>query len=132
MPSLTLLDTEFATLKFHPDSGIIHHEFHKFIFGEAFRAVLSKGAEAMEKHQATKWLSDDRKNNALPQDDAEWAMTTWSTRTLAAGWKYWAVVLPQKVLGQMNMQRFIDMYKQRGLEVRVFSDSGERKRSARW
>jgi hypothetical protein len=49
-------------------------------------------------------------------------MNTWSPRVLKAGWKQWAVVLPQKVLGQMNMQRFIDMYKERGLEVRAFTD----------
>lgn len=122
MTPLTLLDNEFATLKFHPASGIVHHEFHKFIFGAAFREVLTKGTEAMEKHKATKWLSDDRKNNALPQEDSEWAMTVWSPRTIAAGWKFWAVVLPQKVLGQMNMQRFIAMYKEQGLEVRAFSD----------
>lgn len=122
MTTLTLLENEFATLKLHQATGIVHHEFHKFIFGEAFRTVLTTGVEAMEKHKATKWLSDDRKNNALPQDDAEWAMTTWSTRTLNAGWKFWAVVLPQKVLGQMNMQRFIEMYKERGLEVRAFTD----------
>ncbi|MDP1827099.1 MAG: hypothetical protein Q8L48_27745 [Archangium sp.] len=122
MTSLTLLKNEFVTLQFHQDSGIVHHEFHKYIFGENFRSVLTTGVEAMEKYKATKWLSDDRKNNALAQDDSEWAMTVWSARALAAGWKYWAVVLPEKIIGQMNMQRFIDMYKARGLAVRVFSD----------
>jgi hypothetical protein len=41
---------------------------------------------------------------------------------LAAGWKYWAVVLPEKVLGQMNMRRWIEAHSQLGLTAESFSD----------
>ena len=120
MPTLVALDNEFATVRIHTDKRIVHHEFKKYIYGATFREALSTGAELMEKHRATKWLSDDRNNAALPKDDSEWATSTWFPRVKKAGWKKWALVLPKMVIGQMNMRVFVDKYKQEGIEVRVF------------
>ncbi len=125
MPTQTLIKNDFVTMVFHEESGIVHHEIHKYVYGEPLRALLTTGTDALEKHRATKWLSDDRKNNALSKEDTEWAMHEWSPRTIAAGWKHWAVVLPEKILGQMNMQRFIDAYAEHGVTVRIFTDPVE-------
>jgi hypothetical protein len=122
MPTIVGLDNELATVRVHTEKHLIHHEFKKFIYGQPFRDALTAGAELMEKHQATKWLSDDRKNSAIPAADSEWARTVWYPRVVKAGWKHWAVVLPEMVVGQMNMRRFIDDYSRDGLTVRVFTD----------
>jgi hypothetical protein len=123
--TITVLNNDFATVLYHPDGKIVHHQFHKFIYGQAFRDVLTKGAEIFEQYGATKWLSDDRNNSALPAEDSEWAIQTWNPRVLQAGWQYWAVVLPVKIIGQMNMQRFIEMYSEMGVTVKAFSDPDE-------
>ena len=73
-------------------------------------------------YSATKWLSDDRKNGPLNTSDSDWARDDWFPRALAAGWKYWAVVLPELLIGQMNMQLFTTRYSKAGVTVRVFSD----------
>ncbi|NLD92270.1 MAG: hypothetical protein GX639_06325 [Fibrobacter sp.] len=39
--------------------------------------------------------------------------------------KYWAVVLPEKVVGQMNMKRFSDDYSKAGITAKLFSDPDE-------
>lgn len=122
MPTIVALDNEFATVRIHTEKRIVHHQFHKYIYGESFRNALTTGAELMEKHGATRWLSDDRNNAALPKDDAEWATTTWFPRVKKAGWKTWALVLPKMVIGQMNMKGFVDRYKNEGIEVRVFEN----------
>jgi hypothetical protein len=103
-----IIDTEAVVLRYHPQSKIVHHEFRRFVHGAEFRNVLEKGLEALRRNHASKWLSDDRGNGPLKPADAEWSLQDWSPRAMAAGWKYWAVVLPKKVLGQMNMKRFID------------------------
>ena len=72
---------------------------------------------------AIKWLSDDRNNSALPPEDSNWAIETWNPRVLNAGWKYWAVVTPEKVIGQLNLQRFVEMYSEMGVTVKVFTDA---------
>jgi hypothetical protein len=118
----TILDNDTATLTYHPDSKVVHHEFHKFVHGEQFRDVLTKGMAVMQKNHAAKWLSDDRGNSALGAEDAEWAQTVWFPGVKAAGWKHWAVVMPEKVVGQLNMKQWVNTYKALGINSQVFSD----------
>jgi hypothetical protein len=125
----TILDTEYATVWYYPKSKIVRHQFHKFIHGQAFRDVLEKGLEVFNKHGAQKWLSDDRKNSALPSEDLIWSTTEWSPRAMAGGWKYWAIIMPDKVAGQMNMNRILKQYIDSGLVVQVFEDPEE---AMRW
>jgi hypothetical protein len=125
MPKTTLIDTDYATLWYDTEKKIVHHKFHKYIYGPEFRNVLEKGLEVFKEKGACKWLSDDRNNSALPTEDRDWAQGNWSPRVIAAGWKYWAIVLPQKVIGQMNMQYFIDENTKMGLTVQVFSAPDE-------
>lgn len=117
-----LLDSEHATVWYHPDGRIVHHKFHKPLSGAAFRSVLETGAAMFEKHGATKWLSDDRANGALHPDDSAWAMNEWSPRVVKAGWKQWAIVMPEQVLGKLNMKRFINMYSELGVAVQTFEE----------
>jgi hypothetical protein len=120
--SVTIIDNRSARLVYHPDAGIIHHEFRTLMRGDAFRDVLNRGLEAMEQYRATKWLSDDRRNSATTSEDANWAETVWFPHALAAGWKHWAIVLPENFVGQMNMKRFIEHNAAQGINVRVFTD----------
>jgi hypothetical protein len=125
MPTITVIDNESASLWYHTETGIVHHQFKKFMWGDAFKEVLNTGLEQMKEHGGTKWLSDDRANSALRAEDGEWAANDWAPRVAAVGWKYWAIVLPDNVIGKMNMQRFIDQQAASGRTVRVFSDPNE-------
>ena len=125
MSKTTVLDTDYATLWYYPEQKIVHHVFRKFIYGQEFRQVLEKGLEIFKQHGAQKWLSDDRNNSALPKEDGEWGVNDWSPRVVAAGWKYWAIVMPDKIAGQMNMQRFIDTYAKLGVTIQIFDDPDE-------
>jgi len=115
-------DTEYATLWYYPETKIVHHQFHKFIHGDEFRKVLDRGEEIFKQNGASKWLSDDRKNSTLTTADTEWAQQDWFPRVFAAGWKYWAIVMPDKVVGKMNMKRFIDAYAPQGLTIDIFDN----------
>ena len=121
MPKIVALDNAYALVQIDTDQRMVHHKFKKFIYGQAFREALTAGAELMEKHRAIKWLSDDRENAALPPEDAEWAKSFWFPRVRKAGWKHWAVVMPAKVVGKMNMEQFVAQYREQGIEVRVFT-----------
>ena len=121
MPKQTIFDKEYASLYYHPDHQIVHHEFHKFIYGQEFRDVLEKGLEIFKEKGAKKWLSDDRNNSALPTDDLVWGLEDWAPRVFAAGWKYWAILMPDKVAGQLSMNRIMKRYIDQGLNMQVFS-----------
>ncbi len=125
MSHQTIFENDYATLWYHPEKKIVHHQFHKYIYGAEFREILNKGIEAMEQYGAQKWLSDDRNNSSLTKDDTDWSLTDWTPRVMKAGWKYWAIVLPKKVVGQVTMKRFADMYNEKGITVRLFSEPDE-------
>ncbi|MFO0552343.1 MAG: hypothetical protein U0271_28405 [Polyangiaceae bacterium] len=119
------LENEFVTLWYHPAGKIVHHKIHKPVTGALFREALERGVEIFERHGAQKWLSDDRGNGALHPDDSNWATTVWSPRVVAAGWAYWAIVLPDAALGRVNMKRFVNIYSDMGVSVRIYSTPEE-------
>jgi hypothetical protein len=121
----TVFSNEFASLLYHPDSKIVHHQWHQYVHGQVFRDTLSSGLDLLKKNHATKWLSDDRGNSVLPDDDAQWAQTVWFPAVKAAGWKHWAVVMPEKALGKLNMRQWISLYASMGINSQVFSDPEE-------
>jgi hypothetical protein len=124
-----LIDTPAVALRYYSAKRIVHHEFKQFVRGEQFRSVLETGLQWFQKHAACKWLSDDRGNTAITPGDADWALTQWAPRVIAAGWKYWAVVMPENTIGQMNMKRWIQTYADQGVTARAFTDPRE---AMRW
>jgi len=125
MSEIEIIKNEFATLVYHPEAKIIHHTFHQPIGGDEFREVLNLGTDALAKYSASKWLSDDRNNSALSQEDTEWSMNFWFPRAIKAGWKYWALVVPQDLLARMNLKQFVDSYYDKGLRIMVFNNPEE-------
>ncbi len=121
----TIVNNEFVTVWVYPDKKIVRHKFHRFIYGEKFRRALMEGAEAFAKHHCSKWLSDDRENSALLPEDLEWGQLEWEPKIMAAGWKHWALILPEKVVGQMNMKRLVKRYSDLGVNAEVFTDPTE-------
>ena len=81
------------------------------------------GAELIEKYGAKKYLSEDTDNTVVAKEDAEWGTNVWSPRVIKAGWKYWAIVQPKKIIAQTNMKEFAKMYAGMGITVQMFSDA---------
>jgi hypothetical protein len=125
MTQTTIEDNEFATLWFHPEKKIIHHEFKKFIHGEVLHTFLLKGTETMKKYKATKWLSDDRKIPVLKSEDSKWGQEIWFPQTIQAGWKYWALVTPTAVIGKVTMENLLKIYAQAGVTAKYFDTPEE-------
>ena len=120
-----VFESEFATIEVLPEKKIVRHKFHKFIYGDAFQQALIAGRDAFIKNRCTKWLSDDRLNGVLKSEDLEWGQKNWEAELFKAGWKFWALVLPEKAIGQITMKKLIEHYKSLGLTVQTFSDPDE-------
>ena len=86
---------------------------------------MTRGADVFIEHGCNKWLSDDRENEALRKEDIEWGQLHWEKRILDKGWKYWALVMPKKVIGKISMRQIVDRYKGLGATVEIFSDPEE-------
>jgi hypothetical protein len=119
---ITVHDGKTITVWYVPGRRLIHHKMHGFCAGEDIRKALMAGLEALRENRAIKWLSDDRLNGALPPDDLKWAMEEWFPAVVKAGWKYWAIVAPAEVIGQMNMKRIMKIYADQGVTTQMFTD----------
>jgi hypothetical protein len=120
--TLTIIDNPFVTLWFHPEIGVVHHQIHQFISGSMFREFLLAGTDVLIKNKATKWLSDDRANAVLRPEDVDWSHHHWFPKTALAGWKYWAIVRPEKTVGQVTMKGLADEYGKYGITSKSFAN----------
>ena len=125
MAKVTVIDDELVSLWVHPDKQIIHHPIKQFISGQAFRELLLTGTDTLTKNKATKWLSDDRSNAVLRPEDVEWSHQHWFPQTALAGWKFWAIVRPDKMVGQVTMKNLAATYGQYGITSKPFTDPND-------
>lgn len=119
---ITIIDNPVVTLWYHPDKKIVHHQIHKFVAGKDFREFLMAGYDVLRKNMARKWLSDDRGNMVLGKADMEWSQTEWAPQVARAGWKYWAIVKPEKVLATVAMESLATKYSALGVTAKFFND----------
>lgn len=114
-------EDECITIWYHSLTKIIHHQVHKALRGEAYRQAFVKGTEALRKYGAQKWLSDDRRHFILPQEDQEWANAIWFPATRDAGWKYWAIIMPDNAVTVLFLRRFAAQWSAAGVATEVFT-----------
>lgn len=120
-----ILENDAAILWYYPDYKIVHHEIKRYAYGKNFRDLLLRGSELLKEKGAQKWLSDDRNNGAVGQEDIDWGNNYWFPQTVKNGWKYWAMVHPEKLIGQMNIKRITENYANKGIIVNIFSNPDE-------
>lgn len=125
MAMKVVIENDCATLWYDPDKKIVAHKIRKFFFGEPFYQLLLTGTELMRKNKAHKWLSDDSQMPVLSQEDTDWGRVNWFPQTVKAGWKYWAIVKPVQVIGEMSINRLVAEYSKAGITARIFTDYDE-------
>jgi hypothetical protein len=125
VPDQIVIDNEYVTLVYHPETAVVHHEFHRLPQSQWFRETLTSGCELLRRNGAAKWLSDDRRIIAPTPDDSQWMVSVWYPQAIDAGWKYWAVVRSQKVVGRLNLRQWVERYTNLGLNVRTFDDPSQ-------
>ncbi len=122
MPPITIFSNEYITVQYLPDKRIIYHTVHKPIPDQPLKDALNAGTEALIKYKACKWLSDDRKNGPLSKEVVEWSAKNWQPPTIAAGWKYWANVVPKELVAAGTLTPVMENLYGMGLRMMVFSD----------
>lgn len=121
----TIIDKPRMSLFYHPLEKIVHHQMHQYPGLELLQEILMRGLDLIRENRATKWLSDDRNGGALPKSHHEWGDRVWAPDAIAAGWRYWGLVLPNDLLHTANMQKLAQVYASHGVTVQVFDDPDE-------
>ena len=125
MSTITIIDNQHARLIYDDEKRIVHHQFHSTLDSETLRAVLQNGIDMLKKHKAVKWLSDNRAIGPHSEEDTRWINEYWLPTAVAAGWKYWALVVPDDFMGRINMAEFINSFHERGVRIMVFTKLDE-------
>lgn len=120
-----VLDNEWATVRYDTDGKYMYHTFHQPITGQIFRTTMNTGLEALQANRATKWLSDDRLNGEFSPEDVGFALSDWGPRAARAGWKFWALVVPESMAGRISMSGIVEAFHELGVRVSVFTDLDE-------
>ena len=94
--------------------------FYDFAYGEELMTAFNAGLDAMIKYHGEKWLSDNRGMKPYRTQDVKWINEVWGPRALQAGWKYWAAVEPENILGKWTMKPLMEFYQQQGVTLQVF------------
>ncbi|MBN2434987.1 MAG: hypothetical protein JXK07_06940 [Spirochaetes bacterium] len=122
MTKETIQENDIFSLYYYPQYGIIHHEVHTNIYGEAFKTMLTAGADMFIKNRCNKWLSNDKSSQKPQTEDLIWAYDNWKDRVVNHGWKYWALVMPDRMTGQIDMQKIAIGFTGLGVEVQTFNN----------
>jgi len=122
MAEQIILENEYATIRYITDHKYVYHTFHKPIGGQPFRDILDAGLDALKANNANKWLSDDRNNSEFEPEDAQFAIADWEPRAANAGWKYWALVVPESVAGRAGMVDIVNTFGDLGVKLSLFTD----------
>jgi hypothetical protein len=121
MSPIIIVDNEYITVRYLPDKKIVYHTVHKPIESKLFMSALDAGGEVLRKKGACKWLSDDRKNGPLsPEMIAGPAI--WGPGMVAAGWKYWANVVPREIISAGTLKPVMETLFDLGLRMNVFNN----------
>lgn len=117
-----LMDTEYITLHYLPDEKIIHHTIHKPIPYEQLGLAMETGLKVLQENGASKWLSDDRLNGPVVMENTE-INRDWGRRMVAAGWRFWANVVPEEIAAADSLVPIIETFYEIGLRMMVFTDA---------
>jgi hypothetical protein len=128
MSANTVVDDENITMWYYPESKILQHKIHKFFSGKTFRDIFTRAADIYEKNGALKYLSDDRAVSAFRKEDMEWSDNNFLPRMKKAGWKYWAIITPESIVGQLTLKDIAGKFSAGGIETKLFPTAEEAKK----
>ena len=117
---MTICEDEYMSLRYYPETGIVHHQIKGYLVQGGFRKLLSASAELLETYRATKYVSDDRNNVVVDPEDIKWADENWYPRAAKAGLKHWALVLPSTMVGTLQSKSILEHRRRQGVDVEGF------------
>lgn len=96
-----------ATIHWEDDDRIVWVEWKATPDSASFRKVLDAGLELIVQKGGQRWLADCLKMGPVSVDDTKWANEDWTPRIIAAGVKWLAFVMPERVSASISVLGFL-------------------------
>ena len=101
---MKILDNDFVKVEYDKQTEIISLTWLVTPTSEEIRIGLNAGRDFVKDNNVTKWIGDTTHLGVIADEDLEWINTKWFPTLLQAGIKKMAVILPNNVFGQMNVE----------------------------
>lgn len=95
----------FVKISWNDDLQCVESEWFDFAFGPPYREAVDKALELLQKMNGSRSFSDLRRASVLTEEDAKWIIEKWIPRASAAGLRKIAVIPPNAVLAQMQLDQ---------------------------
>ena len=76
----------------------------EYMSGEDYRAILMRLLDVLEVKGGSRMLFDMRNMPVMSPEDQAWVQSEWMPKSLKAGLKYSAVVMPQRALSRLTLR----------------------------
>jgi len=121
----TIADTGNYTIEWDEEIGAIVFTWDEYVSGATFREGSEALLDAIKRRDAAKVLTDTRGINAHDAEDQQWMQTEWMPRALDAGLEYSAVVHPDSVISEMDVESILEGMEHSGADPLLTSDMAE-------
>lgn len=75
-----------------------------YMSGADYRAVLLQLLEVLQKKRACRMLFDMRNMPVMSPEDQAWVQAEWMPKSLKAGLRYSAVVMPERAISRLTLR----------------------------
>ncbi|MEO1286902.1 MAG: hypothetical protein AAFV93_03980 [Chloroflexota bacterium] len=116
-----IVTDENMHLEYLEDSAIYLERFKTELELDLMRKALPIAREEIDKHQFTRWITDARAISGMSPEAAQWILTEWLPNMQDTTWRYWALVVPEALVGRMQMMQFMQAVSDLGIQIRTFT-----------
>jgi hypothetical protein len=128
MSSDTYADTDDYVVGYDDGVGAATIEWKRFVTGEPFREGMETLLDCIDERNAAKELADSREIKSLDDEDIGWMMGDWIPKAMDAGLESIAVVYPESVIAEMNLERIAEQGADMPVEQMITKDMDEARR----
>lgn len=113
---------EFAQINYLEDEKTIEIIWNKRTSSEMYRALFTKGVEALAKHSCTNWISDTTNQGLVAPDDRKWLESQKIPEAIKSGLRNIAVLVSKDVFKKYYVDSVKKQVEKSHLSMQYFED----------
>ena len=121
------LDEDYLKISYDEDAACVIMQWKSFATSEEFRYGLNEGLKLIQQKNASNWLADLRKMEAIDPEDEQWSNENWFPRALQTGINRMALVPSEDVFNSISVENIMNSVAGTGLVTHYFKEADEAK-----
>lgn len=102
---MRVLEDNLFNIDWNEQHKCVEVTFKGFLDGDTFRTCMEQGLRLVKQKKGRRFLADFRRGSVISESDTLWLRHDWMPRASSAGLLHYAVILPERIVAQMQLQR---------------------------